>query len=67
MSSFKEMSWPQLHAKGSFKKESEVQAWLTQINALSPWLDHLTQDVFPDDSDVENFAWAFKQNLLISF
>jgi hypothetical protein len=61
-SSYKEMSLPQLHAKGSFKKESEVQAWLTQINALSPWLDHLTQDVFPDDSEVENFAWAFKQN-----
>ena len=23
------------------------QQWLTQLNAESPWLDHLTHDVFP--------------------
>jgi len=51
-----------MHAKGYFKKETDIQAWLTQINAMSPWLDHLTQDVFPDEAAVENITWAFNQN-----
>lgn len=35
------------------------QHWLTQLNAQSPWLDHLTQDVFPTGTAVQNFAWNF--------
>jgi hypothetical protein len=35
------------------------QQWLTQLNAQSPWLDHLTQDVFPTGVSVKDFAWNF--------
>ena len=40
------------------------QQWLTQLKAQSPWLDHLTHGVFPNQRDgqalsVENFAWNF--------
>jgi deoxyribodipyrimidine photolyase len=49
------------HTAGHLKKDSEIQAWLNQINAKSPWLDHLTQDVFPDEAEVANITWAFNQ------
>ena len=35
---------------------------LTQLDAQSPWLDHLTQDVFPSGVSVQNFAWNFSPN-----
>jgi len=40
------------------------QQWLTQLNAESPWLDHLTHDVFPletsgQEINIQNFAWNF--------
>ena len=35
------------------------QHWLTQLNAQSPWLDHLTHSVFPADVSVQDFAWNF--------
>lgn len=40
------------------------QQWLTQLSAQSPWLDHLTHDVFPIKNsgqaiNVQNFAWNF--------
>ena len=38
------------------------QHWLGQLNAQSPWLDHLTQDVFPTGVSVQNFAWNFSAN-----
>jgi cysteine desulfurase len=38
----------------------EAQKWLSQINAQSPWLDHLTDHVFDKTTAVHNFAWAFK-------
>ena len=38
------------------------QHWLAQLNAQSPWLDHLTQDVFPTGVSVQNFAWNFSAN-----
>jgi hypothetical protein len=50
------------HTKGFIKKDTEIQSWLMQMNALSPWLDHLTQDVFPDETEVHNLTWAFNQN-----
>jgi hypothetical protein len=35
------------------------QLWLTQLNAQSPWLDHLTHSVFPAGVTVQDFAWNF--------
>ena len=40
--------------------DKQTQQWLMRMNAQSPWLDHLTQHVFPAQTAVENFAWAFK-------
>ena len=47
---------------GHLDKSDEAQKWLSQINALSPWLDHLTDHVFDKTTAVHNFAWAFKPN-----
>ena len=38
------------------------QHWLTQLNAQSPWLDHLTQDVFPAGTSVQDLAWNFSSH-----
>ena len=38
------------------------QNWLTQLDAQSPWLDHLTQDIFPTGVSVQDFAWNFSAN-----
>ncbi len=35
------------------------QHWLTQLNAQSPWLDHLTHSVFPAGVSVQDFSWNF--------
>ncbi len=35
------------------------QHWLTQLNAQSPWLDHLTQDVFPAGTMRARFGLEF--------
>ena len=35
------------------------QHWLAQLDAQSPWLDHLTQDIFPTGVSVKDFAWNF--------
>lgn len=35
------------------------QRWLTQMDARSPWLDHLTHGVFPAGASVQDFAWNF--------
>ena len=37
---------------------NDVQ-WLSQINAQSPWLDHLTENVFPKNTPKQAIAWAF--------
>lgn len=50
------------HTRGLLENELEIQAWLTKINAQSPWLDHLTENVFPTGTAIENFTWAFKRN-----
>jgi hypothetical protein len=52
----------QLHAHGLLNSDAEIQAWLTNIRAQSPWLDHLTQDVFPKGASVQNIIWDFKPN-----
>jgi len=38
------------------------QRWLTQLDAQSPWLDHLTQSVFPENVQIQDFAWNFSQD-----
>ena len=38
----------------------EGQAWLQQIGAISPWLDHLTEQVLPQGTPVQYTAWPFK-------
>jgi hypothetical protein len=56
------------HAHLPIKDAADTeQQWLTKLNAQSPWLDHLTQDVLPaDDASQINgkvvkadFAWNF--------
>jgi len=51
-------SWPE--TTGHLDKSEEAQKWLSSLNAQSPWLDHLTEDVFTKDTAVHNLAWAFK-------
>ena len=48
------------------KQEWNDQQWLTQLNAQSPWLDHLTHSVFSAGHgnqlkgvQVQDFAWNF--------
>ena len=38
----------------------EGQAWLRRIGAISPWLDHLTEQVLPPGTPVQYTAWPFK-------
>jgi hypothetical protein len=39
---------------------AEGQAWLQQLGAISPWLDHLTENVLPPGTLVQHTAWPFK-------
>jgi len=41
------------------KTSDNVQQWLTQMNAQSPWLDHLTHDVFPSGITTLDLPWNF--------
>ena len=45
---------------GVAMETTEGQAWLHQMGAISPWLDHLTGKVFSKEISVHNMAWAFK-------
>jgi hypothetical protein len=47
---------------GHLDKSDDAQTWLRSINAQSPWLDHLTGNVFDKNTAVHNVAWAFKPN-----
>jgi hypothetical protein len=38
------------------------QKWLSQLDAQSPWLDHLTNAIFPTGLAVQDFAWNFSPN-----
>jgi hypothetical protein len=39
---------------------TQAQAWLQQIGAISPWLDHLTEQVLPAGTPLQHTAWDFK-------
>lgn len=41
-------------------ESSHGQAWLHSMGAVSPWLDHLTEQVLPQDTSVQYTAWPFK-------
>ncbi len=47
---------------GHLDKGEDAQKWLTSIQAQSPWLDHLTGNVFTKEIAIQNMAWAFKPN-----
>jgi len=49
-------------ATGHLDKNDDTQKWLSRLNAQSPWLDHLTENVFNKQTAVYNLAWAFKPN-----
>jgi hypothetical protein len=49
--------WPQ--ALGHLDNE-EAQKWLSSLQAQSPWLDHLTGQVFRKETPIYNLAWKFK-------
>jgi hypothetical protein len=49
-----------LQLNGLLNTDEEIQRWLAKINAQSPWLDHLTQHVFPKSASVQNITWDFK-------
>jgi len=38
------------------------QKWLSQLDAQSPWLDHLTNAIFPAGLAFQDFAWNFSPN-----
>ena len=52
-----ESQWPQ--ASGHLENE-KAQKWLSSLQAQSPWLDHLTGQVFGKETAIYNLAWAFK-------
>jgi hypothetical protein len=41
-------------------ESAQAQTWLHQMGAISPWLDHLTEQVLPEGTPVQHLAWAFK-------
>lgn len=45
---------------GVAMETAEGQAWLHQMGAISPWLDHLTENVLPQGTPVQHTAWPFK-------
>ena len=49
------------HSEAGLAMETtEGQAWLLQMGAISPWLDHLTEGVLPKGTPVQYTAWPFK-------
>ena len=49
------------HSEAGLAMETtEGQAWLLQMGAISPWLDHLTEGVLPQGTPVQYTAWPFK-------
>ncbi len=50
-----------LPSSAPFPMEAPLaQAWLHQMGAISPWLDHLTEHVLPQGTATQHTAWAFK-------
>lgn len=45
---------------GVAMESAPLQAWLLQLGALSPWLDHMTDSALPAGTQVRHVAWPFK-------
>lgn len=52
--------WPE--TPGHLDSSEGAQNWLNSMHAQSPWLDHLTENVFNKRTPVHNLSWAFKPN-----
>ena len=60
-------AWPeaslpqaQVCAQGDGGETTLTQQWLCAMGAQSPWLDHLTDSIFPEGTCLTNMAWAMK-------
>lgn len=60
-------AWPahalpraQCTEQGAKDEAQATQLWLTQLQAQSPWLDHLTGSVFPVGTGLTNIAWPMQ-------
>ena len=49
-------TWPMLMVN----EAQETQKWLARMGAQSPWLDHLTGDVFKEGTELTHMAWPMK-------
>ena len=61
-------AWPdqaapaaQHSAQGTTHEALETQKWLSAMGAQSPWLDHLTEEVFPPGTALTDFAWPMQR------
>jgi len=60
-------AWPeqplpevQCSVQGAPDEAEQTQKWLSEMGAQSPWLDHLTEVVFPRGTPVTNMVWPMK-------
>ncbi len=60
-------AWPQeslpgveTTIQGAANEAQATQEWLTVMGAQSPWLDHLTDSIFPEGTPLTNIAWPMK-------
>ena len=60
-------AWPeaplpqaQVCVQGDGRESMFTQQWLGAMGAQSPWLDHLTETVFPGGTALTNMAWPMK-------
>lgn len=47
-------------ALGAANEVQETQRWLGYMGAKSPWLDHLTGEVFKEGTEVTHMAWPMQ-------
>jgi hypothetical protein len=47
---------------GAANEGQETQRWLTHMGAKSPWLDHLTGEVFKEGTAVTHMAWPMQKD-----
>jgi hypothetical protein len=45
---------------GDKNEGTQTQQWLGQLGAKSPWLDHLTGDIFAPGTAITNMAWPMQ-------
>lgn len=47
-------------AQGASHEAVSTQQWLGLMGAQSPWLDHLTDSIFPEGTRLTNLAWPMQ-------